>query len=298
MKILVTGAAGFIGTHLSRELLEAGHDVAGADIAGGAYQRDLREPFNVNSIVDHYKPDVCVHLAAQVGRLFGEDDLMHTVADNAGMTAVVARACGERNIRLVYASTSEIYGDNGDQLCHEDDGPFTLPHNLYGVSKGWGEDVAELYAPDRLTVLRFSMPYGPGLPAGRGRAALVNFLHNALHGLPITVHRDSERSWCWIGDTVRAARMVIEQTTGGAFNVGRDDNPLPMRRVAEMACDLVGASHSLIEEVDAPGMQTVVKRLSTEKIRRLGWRPLVDLEEGMKRTLAWVEEKAPVQQAA
>lgn len=308
MKILVTGSSGFIGQHLCQELHDGGHEVDGVDIVapdfsklatlGKLYDRDLRDVFQVNSVLDHAKPDVVIHLAAQVGRLFGEDDLMHTITDNAGMTALIARACGDHGIRLVYASTSEIYGDNGEHLCHEDDGPFTLPHNLYGASKGWGEDACELYAPDALTVLRFSMPYGPGLPAGRGRAALVNFLHNALHRQPLTVHRDSERSWCWIGDTVRAARIVLEQTAGGAFNVGRDDNPLPMRRVAEMACDLVGAPHSLIEEVDAPGRQTVVKRLSTEKIRSLGWRPLVDLEEGMTRTLAWVEAQTPVKVAA
>jgi nucleoside-diphosphate-sugar epimerase len=143
------------------------------------------------------------------------------------------------------------------------------------------------------------MPYGSGLPAGRGRAAIINFLYNALHGLPLTVHRDSERSWCWIGDTVRAVRLLLEQTDGGAYNIGRDDNAVPMRRVAEMACDLVGAPHSLIEEIDAPGRQTVVKRLATQKIRDLGWSPEVSLEDGMARTLDWVRElPAPLAAAA
>jgi nucleoside-diphosphate-sugar epimerase len=308
MKVLVTGAAGFIGGHLCRELTHAGHTVDGADIRCDLsalqgmrklYDRDLRDPFNVDSVLDYAEPDVVVHLAAQVGRLFGEDDLMHTITDNVGMTALVARGCGERGIRLMYASTSEIYGDNGDTLCDEDDGPFTLPHNLYGVSKGFGEDVCQLYAPDGLTIMRFSMPYGPGLPAGRGRAALINFLYGALHELPLTVHRGSERSWCWIGDTVRAVRLLLEQTDGGAFNIGRDDNAVPMRRVAEMACDLVGASHGLIEEVEAPGRQTVVKRLATQKIRDLGWSADVSLEEGMARTLEAVRAlPAPLAAAA
>lgn len=295
-RILVTGSAGFIGSHLIQELEQAGHDVTPWDCKRSFTEDILMMPHKFADAVRGH--DVCVHLAAKVGRLFGEDDLLRTVLDNAGMTALVARACGEANVRLVYASTSEIYGDNGDELCHEDAGPFRLPHNAYGVTKGHGEDMCDLYAPDALTVLRFSMPYGGGLPAGRGRAAIINFLYNALHRLPLTVHRDSERSWCHISDTVRATRMVIDQTDGGAFNVGRDDNPLPMRRVAEMACDLVGAPHSLIVDVDAPARQTCVKRLSTEKIRALGWRPLVDLEDGMARTLEWVREQAPVEVAA
>lgn len=286
MRILVTGAAGFIGTHLSRELFTHGHDIVGVDRVDG----DLTIPGVFSRQLRKHRPAVVVHLAAQVGRLFGEDDLAHTVTSNALMTTLVANACGETGTRLVYASTSEIYGDNGDAVCHEEDGPFSLPHNLYGVSKGWGENVCELYAPDPLTIWRISMPYGPGLPAGRGRAAMINFLYNAYHHLPITVHRNSERSWCWIGDTVRAMRLTIEQEAAGAWNIGRDDNPTPMLTVAERACELADAPKDLIELVDAPARQTVVKRLSTEKIRSLGWAPQVELDEGMERTLAWVRQ--------
>lgn len=275
MDIAVTGGAGFIGNHLCGELLDSGHQITVLDTKTGWDVRDGIGP-------GHY--DVCIHLAAQVGRLFGEDDLLHTVESNVGLTAVVAKECGERGIRLVYASTSEVYGDNGNDLCDEEDGPFILPHNAYGLTKGFGEQVCELYAPDNLTIWRISMPFGPGLPAGRGRAAIVNFLHQAHHGEPVPVHRGSERSWCWIGDTVRAMRMTLELTDGGTFNIGRDDNRLPMVEVAKLACDIAGAPHSLIQEVDAPARQTVVKRLATDRIRALGWEPHVDLEEGMRRT--------------
>lgn len=287
MRILVTGASGFIGGHLCHEMFDAGHDVAPVDISLSRHH-DLLDPYNVNSVLDKYKPDVVVHLAAKVGRLFGEDDRIRTVMDNVAMTSLVASECGLRGIRVVYASTSEVYGDNGETVCHEDDGPFTLPHNLYGVTKGVGEDICEMYAPHDLTILRLSMPYGPGLPAGRGRAAMINFLYNALHGSEIPVHRGAERSWCYIGDTVRAIRLVIEVTDGGVFNIGRDDNPELLRTTAERACDMVGASHGLIVDVDPPARQTVVKRLSTQKIRDLGWSPEISLEEGMERTLAFV----------
>lgn len=287
-KILITGSAGFLGGHLTSELETHGHTVVGVDRAHGG--PDLRSSELVEQVFDeHADADVCVHLAAKVGRLFGEDNPMETIVDNVGMTALVARACGQRNIRLCYASTSEVYGDNGETECDEHDGPFALPHNLYGISKFHGEQVCAHYAPDGLTIFRFSMPYGPGLPAGRGRAAIINMLHQALWREPIAVHKGAERSWCWVGDTVRGVRIVIENTDGGVFNVGRDDNPTSMLDVARIACELADAPESLIELVDAPANQTVVKRLATRRLRDLGWAPEVTLVDGMGSTLEWVQ---------
>lgn len=297
MKVLVTGGSGFIGSHLTKELKAYGHRVANMDRRRGGFA-DCRKPGSLRNFIEGDRPDVVIHLAAKVGRLFGEDDVQETISDNAGMTALIAQTCGDYGIRLIYASTSEVYGDQGEQVCHED-GPFTkVPHNAYGLTKRHGEEFCQLYAPDGLTILRFSMPYGPGLPAGRGRAALVNFLYNALHLQPLTVHRDSERSWCYITDTVKAVRLLLETETPGAFNIGRDDNALPMLEVAEMACDLAGAPYDFIELVDPPERQTVVKRLSTEKIRALGWEPKVDLVTGMVEVFEWVQKTYPVTVAA
>jgi nucleoside-diphosphate-sugar epimerase len=275
--------------------LEPHHEVIGVDRDHG----DLRGQDVASRLLQAHKPDVLVHLAAKVGRLFGEDDVLETVGDNAGMTALVAQACGQAGVRMVYASTSEVYGDRGDTVCAEDDlykwtleqalTVSHLPHNAYGLSKRWGEEACRLYAPDDLTIWRPSMPYGPGLPHGRGRAAIVNMLWQADNRQPIPVHQGSERSWCWVGDAVRAMRLTLEQP-GGVWNIGRDDAGVPMQRVAEMACELTGAPESLIELIPAPPRQTVVKRLATEKLREIGWRPEVELAEGMERTLAWVRE--------
>lgn len=288
MKILLTGHKGFIGSWLASELRANDHEVVGIDQALNP-AHDLRIPGVADRAVAYHRPEVVVHLAAKVGRLFGEDNPAETIMDNAGMTALVAKAAASYGARLVYASTSEVYGDQGASICDEYAGPFGLPHNVYGLSKRWGEDAAVLYSPDQLVVLRFSMPYGPGLPAGRGRAAMINMLWHALRREPITVHAGAERSWCWIGDTVRAARLAIERGKG-AYNVGRDDNDTPMLGIARLACVMAGVEspEALIELVEAPKNQTVVKRLSTERIRRLGWAPEVELAEGMERTLEWV----------
>lgn len=289
MRVLITGYRGFIGQHLFRELENAGHNVFGVDMATDPSD-DLRLPGVADRAVDAVLPDVVVHLAAKVGRLFGEDNPSETITDNAGMTALVAKAAARVGARVVYASTSEVYGDNGEDECREYEGPFALPHNIYGLSKKWGEDVCALYAPRDLTILRFSMPYGPGLPAGRGRAAIINMLWQAKRRERIPVHRGAERSWCWIGDTVRATRLAIEDWNAGVYNIGRDDTPVSMMKVARLACLLTEADHTLIREVEAPANQTVVKRLSTRRIRKLGWEPQVELREGMERTLAWVQE--------
>jgi dTDP-glucose 4,6-dehydratase len=287
VKILVTGHRGFLGTHLTRELKEAGHEVVGVDYVV-VPSDDLRLAGVAERLIEEHQPDVVVHLAAKVGRLFGEDNPEETIIDNAGMTSLVAQACAKHGARLVYASTSEVYGDQGGANCTEA-GPVYLPHNIYGLSKRWGEEVAALYAPEKLTILRFSMPYGPGLPAGRGRAAIINMLWQALRNESITVHAGAERSWCWVGDTVRAARLAIEIGHGGIYNIGRDDASISMLGVAYLACALTGADKSLVELTEAPTRQTVVKRLSTQKIRLLGWAPEVELHEGMERTLEWVK---------
>ena len=291
MRIGVTGAAGFIGGWLLNELTANGHDVVGIDRHRSddprIVQRDLLDPTIAAGWVKWAKADVVVHLAAQVGRIFGEDDLRRTVQLNAEMTTLLAQACGDAGVRMAYASTSEIYGDHGTADCDED-AAWSLPRNLYGLTKRWGEEVCSMYAPDGLVILRPSMPYGPGAPPGRGRRAMDTMLWQAHHRMPITVHRGAERSWCWVGDTVRGIRLAIEQPDAAVFNIGRDDDPRSMFEIAQLACKLAGAPDSLIEEVDPPDRQIVVKRLVTDRLRALGWAPTVDLADGMAQVYDWV----------
>lgn len=277
MKIHVTGSKGFIAGHLIAELLDRGHEVTGSD-------RELAwEPESFLRSCD-----LCVHAGAVVGRVRGSAP--DAVSWNAGSTNLLAETAAKLGRRVLYISTSEVYGNAGG-TAHESHALGRLPHNLYGLTKRWGEETLRLHLPpELLTVARLSMPYGPGHPPGEGRAALTNFLWCAMHGDPLVVHRDSRRSWCWVGDTVSALALLadLQRTGAGVWNIGRDDNELSMLEVAQLAI-LLTDSRSELDIVNPPSNQTLVKRLSTEKIRRLGWAPEVELEEGARRTLRWLE---------
>ena len=291
MRILVTGAAGFIGRFLVPELEQHGHDVIAVDLVDG----DITVPGVADRLVGDAQPDVVLHLAAAVSRVLCEDDRLNTIAVNAFGTTLVAEAAKRHGARLVYTSTSEVYGDHGLEWCDETT-PLKVSHNLYGASKFWGEQAAQLYAPEGLQIIRPTMPFGPTMPVGRGCCALLNFMWWAQNGEKLQVHANAARSWCWIGDLVAGFRYVIEKgeqaSTAadseqgvGVYNVGRDDNEKSMVACAELAIELTEASMDQLDVFEPPFNQTAVKRLSTQKLVGLGYQPQVEIEQGMLMTL-------------
>lgn len=285
MRILVTGAKGFIGTHMV-EYLSDKYEVIGIDFQDG----DLREDGMIEYFVIKYKPDIVIHLAAQVGIYFNEQDCIHSINSNAVMTLRVAKACAKHGVKLIHTSTSEVYGEYGDLIIDEDMPLIGKPTGIYAISKRWSEDAAREYCPNELVIIRPSMPYGPGAPPGKGRRAMDNMLWQAYHRKTITVHKGSLRSWCWIDDLIKGYELIIESGATGAFNIGRDDDERSMLWIAQESCRIAGAPLDLINEVDPPMKKTVIKRLSTEKIRNLGWEPTVEISEGMLKVYKWVKK--------
>lgn len=279
MRILLTGGRGFIGRHLAQELARTGDAVIVSD----------REDVDVVKGMDGVPTvDAVIHLGAIGGRAYGEINPAFTAEVNAIGTMNVARYCARTRTVMLYASSSEIYGDHGDEMVDEKTLP-TLPSNIYGLSKRWGEEVARLYCPDA-KIARISMCYGPGQTYGPGWCAITTFIANALRKKEITVHKGAMRCWSYVSDITRGLASVLRKgELGSTYNVGQDHEKTSMMEIAKIACELTGAQESIISEVDAPDGQIVVKHLSSSRLRELGWQPKVSVREGMKLTLEWMK---------
>jgi nucleoside-diphosphate-sugar epimerase len=257
MRVLVTGGRGFLGGHVCEALTAAGHTAIPLGRADG----DLAEPGVIERLLDEHRPAAVVHLAAVVP---GDERL----SQNAPITALVAQACAERGVRLLHGSTTSVYADD----------------TPYAESKRASEQAA-----GDATLLRFSFPYGPG----QRRGAIPTMLRQALDREPIVVYLGWERSFCFATDAARAVVLLLDANAQGVYDVGRDDDRRTLLEIAQLACRLAGAPEELIEVVDPPpGPAPVLDRLDVHGLRELGWRPDVELEDGMGRTLEWLSSPA------
>jgi nucleoside-diphosphate-sugar epimerase len=248
---------------------------------------DLSEHGVADAAVTEARPDVVVHSAARIGVARCEQEPLLALRSNVLATAFVARAAAAHGARLAYVSSADVYGARPG-LVDEEAEP--APDSLYALTKLWGEQAARLYAPDGLLVLRLANPYGPGVEAGSGKGALPTMLRQAVSGETIPAFRGEARAWCWIGDVVRGIRLALD--VEGLFNVGSDADPISLVQAAQLACDLAGAPRELVEEVDQPPGR-VAPWVSVERLRALGWRPEVGLEEGLRRTLDSLRAATP-----
>jgi nucleoside-diphosphate-sugar epimerase len=237
--------------------------------------------------VRRFGPHLVVHLAAKVGPAACEADPDEARRANVVATEHVARACAAARAQLVYASTADVYGAYPGRAGEE--APLD-PLNLYSRTKAEGEEAAR-EAPEGLRVVRIAYPYGPPAhPDGR-RGAFATMVWQAERREPLVAYRGRPTSWCWIGDLAQGIRAVVERGDAGVYNVGRDDEPISLPEAARMACELAGAPVELVEEVDPPAPRPVVE-ISAAKLRKLGWRPEVDLDAGMRMLLEWVRSEA------
>lgn len=306
MRVAVTGASGYIGGWLLAELHRRGHEVHAQDLVRPNARHDQAhwaslQTFDLSTQerigwLRRVEPEVVIHLAALYGRVWGEVDMVKTAGSNAGLTAMLARDCRAQGARLMLMSSSEVYGLTANLGACWIDSPL-IPMNMYGLSKKWSEEAAQLYCPDGLMVTRLNMPYGPAYwepkpgekPATSGQPGTVgyNVLHSMLWeaecGFDIVVHRGTERCLTWVGDTVRGLAMILESGLSGTWNVNRDDDHRPIADLASMVLDVTG-SKSKISVEEPPPRVTIRKHLINHGLLKLGWKPEVDIETGMRRT--------------
>jgi nucleoside-diphosphate-sugar epimerase len=285
MKVLVTGASGFVGRALVDELGhgERAYEVHPLERGDG----DLAEDGVAAAALAEARPDIVVHSAARIGVARCEAEPLLALRSNVLATGFVARAAAAHGARLAYVSSADVYGARPG-VVDEDAEP--APESLYALTKWWGEQAARLYAPEGLLVLRLANPYGPGVEPGAGKGALPTMLRHAERREPIPAFRGEARAWCWIGDVVRGIRLALD--VEGVFNVGSDGEAVPLAEAGRLACDLAGAPRELVEEVEQPPGR-VAPRVSVQRLRALGWRPEVGLEDGLRRTLDSLRAAAP-----
>ena len=309
-KILLTGGAGFIGTHLCRVLVDENEVVI--------YDNQHRDAIHLTDLPDHphvtfIKGDVLdaagvaeamagcqmvIHLAAIAG--IDTVNKRPTVTMKVNMTGTqnVLEAAVEEGVeRLIDFSTSEVYGsfvynaDEGDSTIH---GRVGVLRWIYAVSKLAAEHMTHCYHVEyglpAVTVRPFNI-YGP-FQVGEG--AIQKFVLAALKDAPLFINGDGSqiRAWCYIDDFVRGVLLCLEKedAVGEVFNIGNHGAAVTIRDLAEKIIHLTGSSSEL-QFREALGADVALRIPSTKKAcKMLGFEASVMLEEGLKRSIEWYRE--------
>jgi UDP-glucose 4-epimerase len=307
LRHLVTGGAGFIGSHLSEALLAQGDDVYVIDdlSTGSAANIETlkthpRFHYVVDSIMNSSvvaelvdQADVVFHLAAAVGVFLVVESPVRTIETNVRGTELVLEHAAKKKRKVLLASTSEVYGSSTSERFHEDDdlvlGPPTQGRWSYACSKALDEFLALAHWRERglpVVICRFFNTVGPR-QTGRYGMVIPRFVGQALDGGPITVYGDGTqtRAFCYVADTVRALIGLAgdERAVGGIFNIGSDHeitiNDLAGRvqRIVNPDAEIV---HVPYEEAYAPGFRDMLRRVpDVSKLRDLlGFEPSLDID--------------------
>ncbi len=307
MRVLVTGGAGFIGSHLADALLARGDEVAVADdMSAGRSSRvpgqavthkvSVTDGNLLAAVVGDYRPDLICHLAAQIDvRVSVAQPALDAQANVIGTVNVLeaARATGAT---VLFGSTGAvIYGRDAPIPSREDVLP--LPESPYGVAKHCGEQYVQLY--NRLhgathAVLRFANVYGPRQDPAGAAGVVAIFCAQALAGERPTVYGDGlqTRDYVYVGDAVSACLAAADSGRPGTWNIG-SGTEVSVLELIRMIARVAGHA---IDPVFAPARPGELLRgaLASDQARRdLGWDASTPLDEGVARTYRWIEAGTP-----
>jgi dTDP-glucose 4,6-dehydratase len=303
-RAVVTGGAGFLGSHLCEQLLDRGVEVVCLDnfLTGS--------PENVLHLMEHpgfrlvrcdvtdyvHVPgpvDVVLHFASPASPIDYLKMPIETLKVGSLGTLHTLGLAHEKGARYVLVSTSEVYGDPLEHPQREEywgNVNPVGPRGVYDEAKRFSEAMTTAYRTSKGTdtgIVRIFNTYGPRMRPDDGRA-IPAFVGQALERRPLTVAGDGSqtRSICYVDDTVRGILAMAESGHPGPINIGNPDE-LSMLRLAQWIAELTD-SDSAVEFIDLPVDDPKVRRPDTTRAEQLlGWRPTVPSEEGLRRTVEW-----------
>jgi nucleoside-diphosphate-sugar epimerase len=313
MKVLITGGAGFLGSHLADTWLDRGDEVFLLDTCSSAKIRHrlgherlhfIRDSVFNETILEGLiaRVDLVYHLAAVVGVEHYVGDPYEVLNVNVNGTQTVLKLAFKHGRRVVFSSTSEVYGRNLKVPWREDDdrvlGSTSIDRWCYSTSKAVGEHFC--FAFSRLglpvTVLRYFNVYGPRLDAIDVGRVITIFLGQALRGKPLTVVGDGSQTRCftYVSDAITAtiAAGLMPDSIGGVFNIGCDTE-VSIRMLAEQIIKISSSPSKVVfvppETVYGPSYEDIPRRIPHVGRMRdiLGVTPKVSLDDGLRRTIEY-----------
>jgi len=316
MNILITGGAGFIGSHLAEELISVGDTVCAIDdlstgnlgniehLIGNGYFSFVRGSVLDRSLMEELveESDVICHLAAAVGVKRIMERPLETIRSNVHGTEIVLDLASKRKQKVILASSSEVYGKDGGIPYKEDGdrlmGATTTLRWSYACTKALDEFMALAYFREQqvpVVIVRLFNTCGPR-QTGQYGMVVPRFVKNALLGEPLVVYGDGAQSRCftYVGDVVRAIAILMETegAIGGVFNVGSDQE-IQIRDLAHKVIQLTGSSSEIeymsYKDAYGEGFEDMKRRVpDISKIRNLiGWEPKVGLDELLQKVIAY-----------
>ena len=299
MRYAVTGAAGFIGSHLAETLQEQGHDVLGLDCFTDYYDPQLKEEnaraLDVRRVdlaedeLDFAGFDGVFHLAGQPGvRSFGDVFPLY-LRRNVEASRRVFEAAARSRVRVVFASSSSVYGEAERYPTPEGTPP--RPLSPYGITKLAAEQLARAYSRSfglDAVVLRYFNAFGP---RQRPDMAFTRVAFALAEGRPFTLFGDGaqSRGWTYVSDVVDGTIAAMERGRG-TYNVG-GALEASMRDAIALFERLAGRSLELLVEPEVPGDQRRTMADTTRIRSDLGWEPHVTLEEGLAAQWEWASAR-------